>query len=40
MNHRERLSATGDRILDHAGVTQVYGDPVTHDGKTIVPAQR
>ncbi|QLG50613.1 GerW family sporulation protein [Natrinema halophilum] len=40
MNHRERLSAIGDRIQDHAGVTQVYGDPVEHDGKTIVPVAK
>ncbi|MFB1064690.1 GerW family sporulation protein [Natrinema sp. H-ect4] len=40
MNDRERLSAIVARIQDHAGVTQVYGDPVRHDGKTIIPVAK
>lgn len=40
MNDRERLSAIVARIQDRAGVTQVYGDPVVHDGKTIVPVAK
>jgi len=40
MDNRERLSAIVDRIQDQAGVTQVYGEPVTHDGKTVIPVAK
>lgn len=40
MDRGERLSSVVERIEEHASVTAVYGDPIKHDGKTIVPVAR
>ncbi|WP_254530802.1 GerW family sporulation protein [Natrinema gelatinilyticum] len=40
MNSGDRLSAFVDRVQDHAGVAHVYGDPITHNEKKIIPVAR
>lgn len=37
MGRGELLTGLVDRIQDHAGVTQVYGDPIEREGKQVVP---
>ena len=38
MSHTKELFQTiGDRIGAHADVRKVYGDPITMEGRTIIP---
>lgn len=40
MDLREAPSAVVERIQDHAGVDTVYGTPIEHGEKTIVPVAK
>jgi len=40
MDRGERLSSVVERIQEHASVTAVYGDPIEHGRKTVVPVAR
>ena len=40
MNIHDIVRTVSDRIQNTAGVNTVYGDPITAEGKTIVPVAR
>ena len=40
MNVHDIVRTVSDRIQNTAGVNTVYGDPITAEGKTIVPVAR